>query len=505
MQVTRRSLLQAAGLTAAAFPFRTAFAADAGALAIAYPTDVPDWDPIAHTTPLAMPIYKSVFDSPLTYTPALKLAPNVMTHWRVAPDGLSIAVAFHPGVTFQNGDPLTAADFRFSFFERQKADKKLPTAGVWRKIEDIVVQSPTTALVKLTAPMPTAPQWWGFLGSFIMPKAYYEKVGHDGFMSKPIGSGPYRLVDYERNSRIVLEAYDKYWGAKPKVKRVTIEVVADPTARVAAVEAAQVDLTTQIPVRETLRLDKTPGIVGKIAPITDIILLQIADVGGFKDTNVRLAAHHAIDKEALSKAFFNGVAKPLSVPAPPGTPGDVPGFTFPYSVAMAKALLAKSGFGPDHPVKINFNTTNGAFPSDFDIARAIVAMWKTVGIEANLNVIELNQYYVLNHSGHMPEATLYRWGNATADPEIYTGYMLNPKLPFSSWKSADVGVILDKLFSETNYAKRIAGYRALNKMVIEKGYSMPLLQGVTTVAYRKDVHYVAYGNGWILPAALGKS
>jgi len=99
---------------------------------------------------------------------------------------------------------------------------------------------------------------------------------------------------------------------------------------------------------------------------------------------------------------------------------------------------------------------------------------------------------------------LYRWGNDTGDPEIYTGYILNPKLPFSTWKSEDVGVRVGKLFNETDEKKRLEGYRELNKFVVEQGYAMPLLQGVSTVAYRNDVIYKPFANGWIYPPALAK-
>jgi peptide/nickel transport system substrate-binding protein len=506
MKITRRSVLQAAGAVAA-LPFGDSFAAGQSAITIAYPSDVPSWDAVAHTSPLAMPIFKSVFDSPLTYAPDLKLVPNVIREWNVTGDnGTVIELTFRDDVMFHNGDRLTAEDFRFSFFERQKADAKLPTAGIWRAIEDIEIPSPQRAVVKLSRAMPTAPQWWAFLGSFIMPKKYYESVGHDGFLNKPVGSGPYSVVDYQQGARIVLEAHEQYWGGAPRIKRVTIQIVKDPTSRVAAVESGQADITKQIPVREALRLAKVSGLVGRVDPITELVMMPVADTGAFHDENVRLAAHHAVDKLALSKAFFNGVARPISVPAPPGTPGDVPDFTVAYSPDMAKELLAKAGYGADKPAKFKFNTTNGAFANDYDMARAIVAMWQKVGLEADLNDIDLNQYYELSHSGHMPEATLYAgWGNDTADPEIYVGYQLNPKLSFSSWKSADCGEILDKLFAESNYDKRIAGYRDFEKYAVGKGYSLPLLQGVTTVAYRSDVGYTPYGNGWLLPAALTRT
>jgi peptide/nickel transport system substrate-binding protein len=505
IRLTRRSVLTTAAAGIAAFPFGRVIAADASAMSIAYPVDVPSWDPIAHTSPPAMPIFKSVFDQPLSFTPDLKLQPSIIKAWKAQADGLAIEIALRDDVFFHNGDKLTADDFRFSFLERQKADPKLATASVWRKVKDIEVKSPTSAVVQFSAPMPTAVQWWAFLGSFLLPKKHFEAVGKEAFLDKPVGSGPYRLVEYQRDARIVLEANPKYWGGVPKVARVTIEIVKDPTARVAAVEAGQAQVASGLPIREIARLNATAGLKGRADPFTDLIILQVANTGAFTDANVRLAAHHAIDKQAISKAFFGGAAKPLSVLAVPKTPGYVDNFTFAHSPAKAAEYLKKSGFGPQKPAKIHFNTTNGTFPNDYEMARAIVAMWKKVGIEAELEVIELNKYFELNHAGKMPEATLYRWGNDTGDPEIYTGYILNPKLPFSAWKSDDVGAILDKLFAETNYEKRIAGYKDLNVMVVEKGYAMPLLQGVTTVAYRDGVKFTHYANGWVLPATLAKA
>ncbi len=505
MQVTRRDFL----VTSAVAPFfgvplaRAATAKDA--LVVAYPFDVPSWDAVAYTIPLAMPIFASVFDQPLTYSADLKLTPNVVKSWSwVGTDGLAIALEFRDDVLFHNGDKLTTADFKFSFQERQKADPKLATAAVWRNIQDIEIQSPTKAVVHFSSPKPTAPEWWAYLGSFILPKAYFEKVGKDGFLQKPVGSGPYKVVEFQQGARIVLEANAKYWKGAPKLKHVTIETVKDPTARVAAVQSGQADITTQIPIREAQRLAKEPGFASQVSPITEIFIIQVGNIGAFTDGNVRLAAHHAIDKAALSKAFFGGVAVPLSVLAPPKTPGYVDGFTFAHDPKQSVALLAKSGFSPQKPVKIHFNTTKGVFPNDYEMAQAIAAMWKKVGIDADLQVIELAQYYELNHSGKMPEATLYRWGNDTGDPEIYTGYILNPKLPFSTWKSDDVGERVGKLFNETDEKKRLEGYRDLNKFVVEQGYAMPLLQGVSTVAYHNDVAYKPFANGWIYPPALAK-
>jgi peptide/nickel transport system substrate-binding protein len=367
------------------------------------------------------------------------------------------------------------------------------------------VLSPTKAVMKFASPAPTAPQWLAFLGSYVVPKAYMEKVGVYVFRDKPVGSGPYRLVEYQLNSRIVLERNENYWGKKPALRRVTFDIVKDPSARVAAVQSGQLDLTLNIPVREVARLEREAGVAAEIAPITRVILLQVRNDLGFADANVRLAAHHAIDKEALSKAFYGGVAVPLSVPATPGSPGYLADYRFPYDPEQAKELLKKSGYGPDKPAKIGFAATNGHFPSDYDIARAILQMWKKVGIEAELEVIEYAKYFELNRGAKLPEATLYSWDNATGDPEIFAGYLLNPNMPFSAWKGAEVGDQVRTLFNIADYDKRIAGYRELNRVAVEAGATIPLLQSVQTLARKKNLAYTRYANGWLLASTMAWS
>ena len=98
--------------------------------------------------------------------------------------------------------------------------------------------------------MPTAIPWLAFLANYVVPKHHVSKVGVEGFASQPLGSGPYRVVDYQRNSRIVLEAFDKYWGPKPKIRKVTVLIIKDSSARVAAIQSGRVDFAPDVPIRE---------------------------------------------------------------------------------------------------------------------------------------------------------------------------------------------------------------------------------------------------------------
>jgi peptide/nickel transport system substrate-binding protein len=507
--LSRRTLFQALGISVAGGPgllrSATSLAADMDTVTIGWPSDVPSWDPEQRTVPDAQPIYKLVFDQPLDQAPDLKLIPKLVKTWKLAPDALSLSLDFRDDVKFHDGTPMTSADFKYSFFDRVKAGHKIDVAQVWGFVTDVDTPSPTQAVMHFKLPFATSAEWLAFLCSFVVPKAYMEKVGEDGFVKAPIGTGPYKLVEYELNSRIVLERNEAYWGPKPKMKGVTFQIIKDPSARVAAIQSGQVDLTLNVPVREADRFMKDANFKAELDPIQRVIIIQTRGDLAFADKNVRLAAHHAIDKAALSKAFYAGAAVPLSVVAPPGTPGFVDGYTFAYDPELSKKLLADSGFSTSKPVKIGLATTNGQFPSDYDIARAIAQMWKKVGIDADIQTVEYSKYFELNRGNKLPEATLYSWDNATGDPEIYTGYLLNPHLPFSAWKEKEIGEEVAALFAIADYDKRMAAYKEINKKAVEYGAIMPLLQSVITVVSKKDVSFEHYKNGWILADTITRT
>jgi peptide/nickel transport system substrate-binding protein len=479
-------------------------AAEADTVTIGWPVDVPSWDPNAHFIPDPQSIYKMVFDQPLAQAPDLKLIPQLFKTWKVSEDSTSLEFELQDNVLFHNGDKLTAEDVQFTFLDRSK-DKTLDLGTAWGKLKDIQVLSPTKGVMVFAAPDATAEPWLAFLGQFVVPKKYMQSVGAAGFNKAPVGSGPYKLVDYAINSRIVLERNDAYWGPKPKIRRVTVLVIKDASARVAAVESGQVDITVAIPVREAVRLKKSATLVSELNPIARVILLQMRNDKAFADKNVRLAMAHAIDKDALSKAFFGGAAKPLSVVATPGTPGYLPDYHFKYDPALSVELLKQSGYSLAKPVKFGFAATNGAFAGDYDIARAIVQMCQKVGIVLDLQVIELAQYFALNAADKLPEATLYSWDNAVGDPEIYSGYLLNPMMPFSAWKGKEVGEEIMQLFGEGNNAKRLEGYRKVEVEASEIGATMALLQTIQTLARKKELKFEAYGNGWVLPQTMSWS
>jgi peptide/nickel transport system substrate-binding protein len=471
-------------------------------LSIAYPFDVPTWDPTAATFVGAQALYKAVFDAPLQYSADLKLTPGLISEWRWQDkEKRRLEITLRNDVLFHDGSPLTTEDVKFSIIDRPAKDPTLLIRRIMPKLDTIEIVSPSKAVLVFPNPSPSAPIYFGFLAGYFVPKAYIERVGIDTFRQAPIGAGPYKLVQYDRGSRIVLQAFDKYWGGKPKIKQVIFEIVTDPTARVAAIESGRVDLATEIPFRETIRLNTISGLVAQANPFSQIIMLVVPSyVPSMQDENVRRAMQMSINKAAISKAFYGGAARPLSVLAPPGTPGYIEGFDTPFDKAQAAALLKTSGFTPDKPARFPFIVTNGAFPNDFDVARAIAAMWRDVGIQADIQEVSVAKYTDLNHSASLPGPALYSWANATGDPEDYTGRILDASLPFAAWKDQAVAERVHSLMIEPDDAKRNSGWQALNKDATDRAWAIPLFQSIVTMAHKKTLNLVPYDDGYLHPA-----
>jgi peptide/nickel transport system substrate-binding protein len=507
VELARRMVLggAVAGVLARVAPARALVVAVPDAAIIGWPSDIVGWDPNLRALPGAQPLYKLVFDQPLDLDPRLTLAASLFSQWELAPDAKSLTAELREDVRFHNGDRLTSADVHWTFLGRGRAGHKTDLATSWQHLVEIETPTDTRVILRFDAPAPTAPIRLADIGAFVVPKDYMEQAGPEKFAAKPIGTGPYKLVDAVPDGQIVLERNDAYWGPKPKLKRIDIDIIREPEARAAAVEAGRIDLTIDVPVRDVTRLATMPALAAELAPITRMILLQIRGDLGFADPDIRLAAHHAIDKAALSRAVYGGAAIPISVPATPGTPGYVDDEVFAHDPVLARQLLAKSGHGPQHPVRIRLGSTNGQFPGDIDLARAIMQMWQAVGIAAELEVIEYTKYAELNRANYLPEATLFSWDNPTGDPQQYAGILLNPQLSYSAWKDPALGQKMIDLSAVTDEQARLAGWRALDREATESGATIPLLQGVQSVVRKKTLGYTKYRNGWMLGQTMGWS
>ncbi|MGA7612683.1 MAG: ABC transporter substrate-binding protein [Xanthobacteraceae bacterium] len=505
---TRRQTLAltAGGLIASLIgPRSGAYAAAGDTLTIAYNVNLPSFDPTvgpSAVNPTIQAIYRSVFDQYIGQKPNLAFEPGLLTAWGWNDDKTKIWMDVRPGVTWHDGSPFTPADIVWSFERAGKKETGNPIEFVWSTLGNFKVDGQ-----RVTADMkqfdPTIFKWMAFLTAYVLPKDYFEKVGAEGFEKKPIGTGPYMVDAYQGNAFLRLKANPKYWGGKPAFETVVFKFVTDATSRVAELESGSSDLTLEIPYEEFDRLKAKPGLVGIATPISDIGMIFINSDGKL-DKNVRLAAHHAIDKQSIVKRLLRGYGVPIDTLEAPEYEAYDPTIKVPYNPDQASKLLAAAGFSPQKPFKTTIQTTRGFKPKDYEMIQAIVGMWRKVGIEADIEVYEIAKHFELRTSHRLAPLAFYNWGNAIADPSTSTGHAMFGPSPHSSWKSKDLDAMIGPLWGEKDEAKRIAGYKAVDRYIAQEGYVIPLLQYVQPIVYKADLKVTPNVSGAMQPTLVTK-
>jgi len=508
LTVSRRQALAmgAGGLLAGVLSGRVASAAAGDTLTIAYNVNLPSFDPTvgpSAVNPTIQAIYRSVFDQYVGQKPDLAFEPGLLTEWGWNDDKSQVFMVVRDGVTWHDGSPFTAEDVVWSL--RRAADEKTgnPIQFVWSTIGNLKADGN-----KITADVvryePTLFMWMAFLTGYVLPKAYYETVGAEGFEKKPIGTGPYMVDAYEGNAFLRLKANPNYWGGKPAFETVIFKFVPDATSRVAEIESGASDVTLEIPFEEYDRLREKPGLSGVATPISDIGMIFLNDVDVMLDKNVRLAANHAVDKQAIVKRLLRGYGVPIDTLETPEYSAYDPSIKIGYDPEKAKQYLAASGFSPDKPVRFKIQTTRGFKPKDYEMVQAIVGMWRKVGIEAEIEVYEIAKHYELRAADQLAPAAFYNWGNAIGDPTTSTGFAMFGPSPHSVWDSPDLVEMIGPLWGEKDEAKRIAGWKAVDKYIAEQGYVLPLIQYVQPIVFKAELKVTPNVSGALQPTLVAK-
>jgi peptide/nickel transport system substrate-binding protein len=507
---SRRHFLQTVGAAAAAAPAlgmlgaQSPASAQGKALTIAYNVNLPSWDPtvgLSAVNPTIQSIYKSVFDQYIDQNPDLSFKPGLLTKWGWNDDKTKISMTLRGGAFWHDGSPVTPADVVWSLERAGDAKSGNPIQFVWSKIGNFKTDGMTvTADVKEFEP--TLFKWMAFLTGYVLPKAAYEKAGAEGFEKKPIGSGPYMVEEFDRNSFVRLRAFPKWWGGKPAFDSVVFKFVTDPTSRVAEIESGSSDLTIEIPYEEYDRLKAKPTLVGATTPVSDIGMIFITNTEPMLNEKLRLALNHAIDKKAIVGKLLRGYGVPIDTLEAPQYAAYDPAIKVGHDVEKARKLMAEAGYSKEKPAKFTIQTTRGFKPKDYEMIQAIVGMWRNIGAEATIEVYEIAKHFELRAQHKLAPAAFYNWGNSIGDPSTSTGFAMFGPSPHSGWKTKDVDDMIGPLWGEKDEAKRIAGYKAVDRYIAQHGLVIPLLQYVQPIVYRKGLKVVPHVANYILPQTI---
>ncbi|MBW7995749.1 MAG: ABC transporter substrate-binding protein [Candidatus Glassbacteria bacterium] len=414
------------------------------------PGDPPSLDPIHSADLVSQSVVNNLFDPLLRLDPSTAgLTGALAERWEVSADGLSFRFVLRPGARFHNGRRVAAADVVYSFhrlLDPANASPRpwilTPVAGAadFREgradsVEGLSAEGDSAVVIRLAEPYAPFLVQLTMTAASIVPREEVERLGADNFGQEPVGSGPFRFVSWQHDSRIVLEraGHASPPAAGRAVERVEFEVAPNISVAYEKYRAGELDLLDQLP----------PGHVGLVRKRTPEQLhvwpgLSVRYLGfnltrePFRgNRTLRQAFNFAINKKAIVEVLGEGVDVVSAGAVPPGLPGHNPGLDgYPYDPERARSLLAESGYpGGEGLPELTLLYNND--PVDRRVAVFIQACLGELGVDIRLKSLEWAAFLAAVRAG---EAGIFRGSWVGDFPDAHN--FLHTLFHSSNWGDA---------------------------------------------------------------------
>jgi ABC-type dipeptide transport system, periplasmic component len=463
-------------------------------------------------------LFKMIYDGLVEDGGGGKILPQLATDWSIAADGKTYTYTLRKNVKFSDGTSFNAEAAVFNLKRWANRGKYAAiTASLMESFEAVdeytlkVVYRDAAypVLAELTYPRPVR---------FLSPASISPKEGDVlGVFAIPVGTGPWMLESYEKDKQFSLVPNPHYWGEKPKLDRIVFKVVPDGQARMLALQSGEVDilggdLMGKIPMSNFLELRKS----GKFETFTKGTLCShfIAfnqNVKPFQDRSVRLAMNYAIDKKSIAEDLFDNMGLEATGMYQKGVPYATAAnnYSFGNDKEKSRALLKDAGYADadgdgvlekdGQKLEFSFLLTAEEFPEWKPLAEFLQAEFASVGIKANLKILDRNGYAqaTLTPEARGFDIALMR---TASDSWMPHGSMLE-LFDFTmgkSWNDATLSAMIFKTLKTIDAAERQKGYDDIMAFISEQAITIPVYHPVTTFAVNpeKVVDFAIGGNSY---------
>ncbi|MGC1579042.1 MAG: peptide ABC transporter substrate-binding protein [Beijerinckiaceae bacterium] len=407
----------------------------------------------------------------------------------VGADGRTWTITLNPDYKWSNGQPITAADWEYSW--KRILDPKLSSEvatflsdvenaddynkGKITDVNQVAIKATGEHTLQVVTAK-AAPKFRAILALPYLtpiPKAVVEKVGEKWIAPENmLTNGPYKLVSRKNDQSIVMETNPYYGGKKPAIPRIEMTIASGDlcTAQLRAYEAGEVDFTTCLPSQDIGRVSKDPVLGKELSPYPAAATVWAQydlSRAPWNDKRVRHALGLAIDRKAVVAAVSNDTAHATDVVVPESIPGNNPADAIKGSLDDAKKLLADAGFpgGKGFP---QFTITASANRGQPLIAQLLQQMWsEKLGISSTINVLEENAYraWVKARKTEPYDVMLNQWYSDYADPSNWYGDLVVGDYRNSHFSNPTFNNLVDQGNAESDVAKRIEIFHKADKIL----------------------------------------
>ncbi|MFP3324467.1 ABC transporter substrate-binding protein [Planococcus sp. SIMBA_160] len=392
-------------------------------------------DPINVTDGESIRVTHNIYETLLEYDHNLELQPKLATDYNSSEDGLTWTFQLREGVKFHDGTDFNADAVVFNFERWMDPENPYHEGdfpyypflyGGFKGDENHLIESVTATgehELEIVLKRKTAPflSYLAISMFGIASPAAIEQYGA-GIGENPVGTGPFKFDEWNRNNTITLSKNEEYWmDGKPYLDQVIYQVIPENSARLNALQTGEIDIVDGMNTSDTTIVEDTEGIELLKRPSFNIGYMAFnMEKEPFDDPLVRQAINMAIDKEEIVEAFYNGLADPATSPLPPSLwSHDESLEKYDYNVEEAKKLLAEAGYEDGFTTELHtMSNPRPYLPEPMKIAEAIQSDLAEIGITADIVSSEWATYLEDTKNGKHSMA-MYGWTGVMADPDNF--------------------------------------------------------------------------------------
>jgi ABC-type transport system substrate-binding protein len=332
---------------------------------------------------------RSIYDGLVRFGSGLDLQPAHASQWTISQDCTLYTFQIRRGVRFHDGSPCDADAVVYNvqrFLGQERVRRRVLPARLVRSARAADPQTVEIALERPFAPFLNLLAQAG--ASIVSPEAH--RTLRDDLGRRPVGTGPFRLAEWQSSDRLVLERFDEGWHGRPKLDRVVFRPLGDASARTLLLAAGQAHLAERLPLELLSQIEQDSRFVVENLPTALALGVAInTQVRPLTDQKVRQALNYAIDKELMVKNVFLGQAGVLNGPIPTALPGSGRATPYGFDQARARQLLTDAGATN---LELPLLGPRNRFPRDVELLTEVSRQLATIGVKTRLEVQDWSPY-----------------------------------------------------------------------------------------------------------------
>jgi len=434
----------------------------------------------------------SIFDTLVSFKENASIpAPALAEKWDISQDGKEYTFYLRKNVTFHNGQELTADDVKFTIESIMDPANASPGKEFFSPVEKVEIKG--DYIVKLTLKEPYAPMMLalGNATSGIVPKSLIQKIGMDEFDSNPVGTGPFKFVEWLPDDKIVLVKNKNYFLGSPNIDKVIFRPIPKPEVMAAEIESGGIDIAHQLLPQDIKRLKKNDRLK----------VLTIPGLGNsyigfsykslpFSDVRFRKAIYHAVPFDAAINGIWRGVGIRSYSWIPTGVFPDDTKYMKDHALTYDKDKAAKlfDALKKDGIIKdgFEFSIYTSQKPARVKIATAVATELRKFGIKAKVEALEWGSLFPILKKG--TGMYIMGWGSVP-DPDRWTYKIFHSgsTMNFSKYERPEIDFALEQGRILVGAEKRGAEYKKVMRQALTRDYiHIPLVfRSVTAVVNKK--------------------